>query len=93
MNQLLQYPYVKWCMVMFPYGFYRQWNSKLEAPTDLLGHRVVFSLTNGIIYISPFGLFKLFNQFNRFDIEYNKLDKEQYKKAYEETIGYNHRML
>ena len=40
MNTLIQYPYAKWCMIMFPYGAYRQWNTKLEAPHDLLGHRI-----------------------------------------------------
>ena len=90
MNVLIQYPYAKWCAFMFPYGFYRQWNSKLEAPIDRIGHRFAFSLANGIIYTSPLGISKLFNQVNRFDIEYNKLDKEKYKKAYEELMGYNY---
>ena len=93
MNQLLQYPYIKWCIIMFPYGCYRQWNSKFEAPLDRIGHRLAFSLANGVIYTSPLGISKLFNQLNRFDIEYNKLDKEKYKKAYEEGFGYNHRMF
>lgn len=88
-----KYPYATWLLTMFPYGFYRQWNSKLEAPTDRIGHRMAFSFANGVIYTSPFGVTKLFNQVNRFDIEYNKLDKEKYKKAYEESFGYNYRMF
>jgi len=93
MYSIIKYAYVSWFMFMFPYGFYRQWNSKLEAATDRIGHRLVSSLANGAIYISPFGLAKLFNQINRFDIEYNNLDKDKYKKAYEEAVGYSYRML
>ena len=41
LNTLLKYPYAKWCMVMFPYGTYRQWTSVNREPYDLTGHRIV----------------------------------------------------
>jgi hypothetical protein len=92
-KSLFQHPYAKWCMFMFPYGVYRQWNAYLEPPIDLLGHRTALSLLNGMVYISPIGVVKLFNQIDRFDIEYHKLDKKKYEKVYEEINGYNIRAL
>jgi hypothetical protein len=85
--------YLIWCGVMFPYGFYRQWKSQMISPYDLHGHRCVSSIFNGFIYISPFGVFKLFNLINRIDIYYNKRDKEKYPKPYEELIGMNNDTL
>ena len=75
---------------MFPYGFYRQWNSKMPTSLDLYGHRIVASLANGITYISPFGIFKLFNLVNRMDIYFNKYDMLKYPNSYEELMGSNH---
>jgi hypothetical protein len=90
LNTLLKYPYAKWCMVMFPYGTYRQWTSVNREPYDLTGHRILSSSVNGIYYASPWGVIKLFDLFNRLDVKYRNLDKEKYKKSYEELIGYNY---
>ncbi len=75
---------------MFPYGFYRQWNSNMPEGFDLYGHRICASTCNGIVYISPFSIFKLFNLMNRIDIHYNKRDKLKYPKSYEELFGINY---
>ena len=45
---------------------------------------------NGIVYISPFSIVKLFNLMNRIDIHYNKLDKLKYSSSYEELLGINY---
>ena len=92
-KELIKYPYVKWCMVMFPYGYYRQWNCELQPPYDLLGHRIISSSMNGIYYISPFGAIKIFDLFNRLDIKYHNLEKKKYKDSYKEILGYNDRMF
>lgn len=85
--------YLIWCGVMFPYGFYRQWKSQMKSPYDLIGHRCASSIANGFIYISPFGVTRLFNLINRTDIYYNKRDKENYHQSYEEFIGINYNIL
>lgn len=85
--------YKLWCGIMFPYGFYRQWNAKQIDSLDLYSHRVLFSLGNGVTYVSPFGLCKIFNLVNRIDIMYNKHDMTKYKKSYEELNGYNHNVF
>ena len=90
MNTIIKYPYVKYCLVMFPYGTYRQWNTQLETPYDLLGYRILSSSMNGVYYISPFGVTKIFNLFNRLDIKYHNLDKDKYKSSYEELLGFNY---
>jgi hypothetical protein len=79
-----------WSGVMFPYGFYRQWNSKMPTSLDLYGHRTLASLGNGITYISPFGICKLFNLVNRIDIYINKHDVLKYSNSYEELVGRNY---
>ena len=61
MNTLIQYPYAKWCMVMFPYGAYRQWKCEIREPFDLYGHRVLGSCINGIYYMTPLGFVKMFD--------------------------------
>ena len=70
--------YLLWYGVMFPYGFYRQWNSKIPEGFDLYGHRLAASTFNGFVYMSPFGVLKIFNFINRFDIDYNNRDKTKY---------------
>ena len=90
MNRLIQYPYAKWCMVMFPYGTYRQWKCEIREPFDLYGHRVLGSCINGIYYMSPLGVVKIFDLFNRVDVKYRNLDKEKYKNSYQELLGYNY---
>ena len=75
---------------MFPYGFYRQWTSKMPEGFDLYGHRICASTCNGIVYISPFSIFKLFNLMNRIDINYHNLDKLKYSSSYEELLGINY---
>jgi hypothetical protein len=92
-KELIKYPYAKWCMVMFPYGVYRQWNCHLEPPYDLLGHRIIGSSMNGLYYISPLGVTKIFDLFNRIDIKYHNLEKKNYKDSYKELLGYNDRMF
>ena len=75
----------------FSYGFYRQWNTEMEYPYDLFGHRVISSISNGILYFSiPFGCFKLFNAVNRLDIAYHQKDKTKYKDSYSEIFGVNY---
>jgi hypothetical protein len=90
MNTLIQYPYAKWCMFMFPYGVYRQWKCEIREPFDLYGHRMIAASMNGFYYISPFGLTKIFDLGNRLDVKYRNLDKEKYKRSYEELLGYNY---
>ena len=78
---------------MSTYGFYRQWNSKLPVGLDLYGHRVCVSAVNSIVYLSPFGLFKLFNLVNRIDIRYYNRDPLKYPNSYEELLGTNYDTL
>jgi hypothetical protein len=65
----------------------------MQEGFDLYGHRVASSTFNSFIYISPYGLCKLFNLINRIDISYNKKDKLKYKNSYEELIGINYETL
>ena len=84
---------VLWQISMFPYGIYRQWNCEHKPPFNLFGHRVLGSLGNGIVYVSPFGICKLFDLVNRLDIEYNKRDKTQYISPYFELFGKNYNTI
>ena len=86
--QFLVYP-----VGIFSYGMYRQWHCKENPPFNLIGHRVLFSVGNGFLYISPFGIFKLFNLVNRLDIAYNKRDKTQYTSPYVEMFGENYNTI
>ena len=85
--------YLIYCGIMFPYGFYRQQNTKMPEGLDLYGHRLCISTCNGIIYMSPFGIIKIFNQMNRIDIKHNKRDKLKYPNTYEELLGTNYDIL
>ena len=90
MNTLIQYPYAKWCAFMFPYGFYRQWKCEIREPFDLSGHRILGSSINGLYYMSPLGVVKIFDLGNRLDVKFRNLDKGTYKNSYEELLGYNY---
>lgn len=74
---------------MFPYGVYRGWNCKEDHMNRLITQRIGWSLLNGVAYTTPMGIYYLFKQVNRFDIEYHKLDKKQYSYCYEECFGIN----
>ena len=90
MNKLIQNPYAKWCMIMFPYGAYRHWKCEIKEPFDLWGYRILGSFINGIYYSSPIGVVKIFELGNRLDIKYHNLDKRKYKDSYQELLGYNY---
>jgi hypothetical protein len=82
-----------WCGSMFPFGIYRQWNATLDPRNDLIGNRIFYSVTNGIVYISPFGIIKFADIFNRIDIKYNKKDSSLYPSCYIETNGFNYNLF
>jgi hypothetical protein len=82
--------YWKWCSVMFPYGLYRGWNCEENHITRLKAQRVFWSVLNGVTYTTPLGIYHLFMQVNRFDIEYHQLDKNQYSYCYQESFGINY---
>jgi hypothetical protein len=82
-----------WMIVMAPYGAYRQWNTGIDPPNNLLGHRSILAICNSIMYVSPFGITKVFSLINRADIYYNKRDKTMYKSSYEELLGINYNTI
>lgn len=74
---------------MFTYGFIRGMRSKYDEPNNLLGTRIVYSVGNGFIYASPFGLKKIIDTIDRLDVYITDKDKEKYKSIYEEGMGKN----
>jgi hypothetical protein len=78
---------------MAPYGGYRQWNTEIASPNNLLGHRSVLAICNSVYYVSPLGLTKVFSLINRADIYYNNRDKTMYKSSYEELLGINYNII
>jgi hypothetical protein len=84
---------ILWFSAMGPYGIYREWNVDRKPPFDLYGHRIAASVANGIIYVSPLGIFKLFNLLNRIDVWYHQRDPKHYPNCYHECMGYNYHLF
>lgn len=85
--------YAKWICVMFPYGALRQWRCEIDPPMNLAGDRAIYSLCNGVMYSSPFGVMQLIKQFNRIDVAWSNYHKNNYKKEYEELVGVNYNTI
>jgi len=81
--------YIYCAVPMFAYGVYRQYTATMRPPMDLIGYRTILSVTNGLVYASPFGLFSLLRLVNRTDVWATGKDATLYKDCYEETFGYN----
>lgn len=71
----------------FSYGFLRCMRAEYIEPYNILGKKLCFSVLNGMIYASPFGIPKLFNLFDRADIYLNKKDSTKYHDVYVEYGG------
>ena len=82
-----------WCGTMFPFGIYRQWYAISEKKNDLIGNRIFYSFINGIVYISPLGIIKFADIFNRVDIKYNNKNLYLYPSCYTETSGFNYNLF
>ncbi len=72
---------------MFSYGFLRSMRADYNEPYNVIGKKIGFSIMNGIIYATPFGIPKLFNIFDRADIYLNKKDSTKYDDVYVECKG------
>jgi len=84
---------ILWFSTMGPYGIYRQWNVNMNPPFDLYGHRIAASVANGLLYVSPFGIFKLFNLVNRLDIWYYQRNPKEYPNSHQELLYYNYNLF
>ena len=82
-----------WIVPMFSFGFAREWNNhthKLNKQSQKSD-----SIFNGLYYISPFGLFKLYHFSKRLEFDYKKKNNImiEYNKynhyCYYEYNGYN----
>lgn len=72
------------------YGFTRGLRSKYDTSPRkvLLSERLLGSLANSVIYFAPFwNLSYLYRLFNRIEIRLRGLNKEDYKKNYEEPFS------
>ena len=78
-----------WGIGMFSFGFAREWNSMIyKNRKDDYGTRIMFSYFNGIYYVSPFGLVKLFHTYERF----NNNDNDN-NSIYYEILGTNYEKI
>ena len=85
---------IVWCSVMFPYGFQRQWNVRLEKPHDLMSDRIFNSTATGIFYVlPPIGMVNMVSLLNRIEIKYTNKNKKDYESAYREMFGVNYNTL
>lgn len=74
-------------IVMFSYGFLRCIRADYAEEYNIMGKKLGFSIMNGIVYASPFGVPKLFNMFDRIDIYLNEKDSLKYDDVYVECKG------
>ena len=78
-----------WSGSMSTYGMYRQYNTTVSEKYNLFGHRLAFSIANGVLYTTPYGIIKMLSLMNRIDIKINKKEPNMYLDCYGEILGYN----
>lgn len=81
-----------WGIGMFSFGFIREWNSMLHQHRNHdYTTRAVFSYFNGLYYVSPLGVVKLYHTYQRIK-ENNKNNKDNIDNIdiYYEILGTNY---
>lgn len=81
MNKLMK----TWGIGMFTYGFVREWNGMFHKhQKEEYLSRFMFSYLNGLYYITPIGLVKLYHTYQRFE------DNNKDNSIYYEILGTNY---
>lgn len=84
----------QWVTVMFPYGFIRQFNTvPKENEKGLIVEKIIFSTVNGLMYLSPVGIIKLFNTMARAEIAMSGQNPKDHSIYYYEFGNNNNNVL
>jgi len=83
---------------MFPYGFARQFNSKADCSGNsksdpLITEKIVQSVLNGIIYISPIGTIQIFKLLSRLEIKLTGKEPKDHPEYYYELTRSNNNVF
>lgn len=90
--------YNRFVAIMFPYGFARQFNSKVDCSGNsksdpLITEKCVQSVLNGIIYISPIGIIQMFKLLSRVEIKLTGKEPKDHPEYYYELTRSNNNVF
>lgn len=82
-----------WVMPMFGYGFARSITAEYPDGQDLVSTRLLNSISNGFLYSTPYGVWKLAHIMDRVHIRWCGRDPSKYSDIYQETNAVNRRTV